>query len=69
MWTLDCPSQAIQTPILAPRPAVSFGQSPRPERNTLLGEPIDAAVLTVAAVTTAWAAPIPQAARRPKAVP
>lgn len=69
MWTLDCPSKAIQTPILAPRRVDGFGQGPRPERNTLLGEPIDAAVLTVAAVTTAWAASVPQAARRPKAVP
>ena len=69
MWTLDCPSQAIQTPILAPRRVIGFGYSPRPERNTLLGEPIDAAVLTVAAVTTAWGAPAPQAARRPNAVP
>ncbi len=69
MWTLDCPSQAIQTPMLAPRRVSGLGQSLRPERNTLLGEPIDAAVLTVADVTTAWAAPAPQAARRPKAVP
>ncbi len=69
MWTLDCPSQAIQTPLLAPRRTVDFDHSPRPERNTLLGEPMDAALWTVADVTTAWAAPVPQAARRPKAVP
>jgi hypothetical protein len=69
MWTFDCPSQAIRTPILALRQVVGTGRGPRPERNTLLGEPMDAAVLTVADVTTAWAAPTPQAARRPKAVP
>lgn len=72
MWTLDCPSTALHMPLSDPRRGLgvaAWGESPRPQRNTLLGEPMDAAVGTVAAVTTAWKPVSPPAARKPKDVP